>query len=62
MMAVSAEHYWRRLSFRDEHAFELPEENKQTLIMNMLMSYMGKYRKEWLSYSSTWTAFVGLNF
>jgi len=46
MMAVSAEHYWRRLSFRDEHAFELPEENKQTLIMNMLMSYMGKYRKE----------------
>lgn len=41
MMIMSAEHEWRHLSFRDEHDFELLEENKQTFSMNMLMSYIG---------------------
>lgn len=41
IMAVSGECYWRRFHFIDEHASGLLEENKQTLNMNMLMSYVG---------------------
>lgn len=41
IMAVSGECYWRHFHFIDEHASGLLEENKQTLSMNKLMSYVG---------------------
>lgn len=40
IMAVSGECYWRRFHFIDEHTLGLLEENKQTLSVNMLMSYI----------------------